>query len=174
MADKWEANDSVYENLRDICAHYHQDLIDIVDEIAILFQEKSPKEGGIEVPCAVSKANDVVNALASQNWKFIITIGEEKWTGWSNSERNACLDRALCAMAVERDEASDLITKWTKKGPSVSFYSAELDRHGAWWTDGETEAIIKKKLNVGYERDESLDEEDEDVSNILPITGTDE
>lgn len=157
MADKWQANDDVYKAMRDICANYHESLIDVVDEIAILFQEKPPKEGGIEVPCVVSKANDTVNALSSQPWKFIITIGDDKWKDWSNSDRNACLDRALCAMSIERDEASDLITKWTKKGPSVSFYSAELDRHGPWWTDGETEEVIKKKLGVGFEESDQSD-----------------
>jgi len=129
MADLWNADENVYEKMRELVAKYHPDLALCDDEIAILFQEKAPKSAPLG---KVAKASPILPLLSGKDWKFLITLPMETWSDLSDVKKVACLDRHLCACCAE--ESKDGGIKYSIQPPEVSFYKEELSRYGAWFT----------------------------------------
>ena len=56
MAEIWKAEDSVMQSMKDLVAKYHPLLVPVVDEIAVVFKEKSSKVGDVDVVGKTAKA----------------------------------------------------------------------------------------------------------------------
>ena len=134
MAEIWKAEDSIVQSMKDLVGKYHPHLALMVDEIAIVFKEKSSTVGDVDVVGKTSKAPPLLGVLGDTEWKFVITLAGDAWTKMTDTERLALLDHHLCACGVKEDKDGNL--KHYVKIPDVSFYEGELKRNGFWRTSG--------------------------------------
>ena len=133
--DVWEADKSLYDTVKELIANHHTDLVDVEDEIAIIFREKASKTGDGRVHLGKSrKAPPLLGVLTTTDYKFVIELAGDEWNSLNNKERLALLDHHLCACRVEKDQTTGEIKKcWIQ--PPVGFYREEVERHG-WWRTG--------------------------------------
>jgi len=134
MAEIWKAEDSIMQSMKDLVGKYHPDLALIVDEIAVIFKEKSSKVGDVDIVGKTAKAAPLLGVLGDTKWKFVITLAADAWTAMSNADRSAILDHHLCACGVTEDKDGN--AKCYVKIPDVAFFQGELERHGFWRTSG--------------------------------------
>ena len=96
-ADFWKANDEIHDTMRQLVAHNHPDLVLVVDEIAIVFKDKSGVSGGQVVLGNSKKVAPLANALGNTSYKFVLEIGSDTWeNGLTSKQREALLDHLLC------------------------------------------------------------------------------
>lgn len=130
--DSWMAEDEVINTVKELIANHHPDLVQVEDQIAVLFREKASKSGDVSILGKSKKAPGVMSVLGSKDWKFIIEIADDEWGSLNNKQRVALLDHHLCACRVELDEQHGGVKKCYLQQPDVSFYRDEVERHGFW------------------------------------------
>lgn len=132
MAEVWKAEESVVDMMIDLVSRYHTDLVDIVDQIGVVFREKAAKQGGQVILGKASKASPLFGVLGDTPYKFILEIPADEWTNNLNGkQRQALMDHLLCRCRADRDEETDEV-KFYIAQPDVSFFWDELDRWGDW------------------------------------------
>jgi hypothetical protein len=136
--DMWEAGSDVWAIAQDLISKFHPNLALVDKEIAIIFREKASKSGGQVVLGTSKKASPLFRVLGKGEYKFIIEIAGDEWKSLSDEQRIALMDHCLCACKVEEDEKSGEV-KYSIAAPEVSFFWAELQRHGDWRTRPEQE-----------------------------------
>jgi len=134
MAEQWVAESSVIDSMKDLVAKYHPELVLVVDEIAVVFKEKSSKVGDVDVVGKTAKATPLLGLLGDTQWKFVITLAADAWTNMTDKERQALLDHHLCACGVTEDKDGN--PKCFVRIPDVSFFRGEIERQGFWRTTG--------------------------------------
>ena len=134
MSEIWKAEDSVIVSMKDLIGKYHPDLALVVDEIAVVFKEKSSKVGDVDVVGKTTKAAPLLGLLGDTKWKFIIQLAADAWTNMNDKERQALLDHHLCACGVTEDKDGN--PKCFIRIPEVSFFRGEIERQGFWRTTG--------------------------------------
>lgn len=134
MSEIWKAEDSVVQSMKDLVAKYHPELILAVDEIAVVFKEKSSKVGDVDVIGKTAKAAPLLGLLGDTKWKFVITLASDAWVNMNDKEHMALLDHHLCACGVTEDKDGN--PKYSIRIPDVAFFQGEVERHGFWRTTG--------------------------------------
>ena len=131
---EYKAEADVMDAVRDLVANHHPHLALYVDEIAVIFKDKTSKIGDAVVLGKTAKAPAILNVLGDGSYKFIITLAANEWKDLSGAEQLALLDHHLCGCRVQ-EEDSGAIKTWVQP-PDVAFYKGELERHGTWRTSG--------------------------------------
>lgn len=147
MSNLYRADSTVVDIMTELIGQYHPDLAPINQEIAVIFREKAAKRGGQVILGKSQKAPPLIGLLGDTEYKFILELAADEWTGLSATQRQALLDHLLCSCrAVEDDEKGDI--KYFIAPPDVSFFYDELDRWGDWRPrpadeddDGKTEKV---------------------------------
>lgn len=144
QATMWAAESDVMNTVKSLVAKYHPDLALCVDEIAVIFKEKSTKSGDAVVAGKTSKASKLFGILGETDWKFVITLGWDTWNDLTDPQRVALLDHHLCACGAE-ENPSNGNPRYFVRIPDVAFFKDEVERHGFWRTSGSAvkEDILK-------------------------------
>ena len=127
----FKASDEVFALMEAILAEHHDRLVLVSDEIAVVFREKAGKKGGKGVLGTPKKAPPLIGVLGDTDYKFVLEIAGDEWLTLTEDQRKALIDHLLCACQVEEDPDSGNVRCFIAP-PDVSFYWAELDRHGDW------------------------------------------
>lgn len=129
MSNKlWQATPSIYTLMKDLIQKNHPMLGLVEDKIAILFQEKATTSGGVQVLGKTQKASKTVQALAPQDYVFVIRIASDVWMDMNNTEREALVDHCLCACSVEVKKDGGETYKVRK--PDLQLFSDNVERYG--------------------------------------------
>ena len=127
--DLWKADPEIITQLQQLIATNHPKLALIDKQIAVIMRAKASKSA----PCGkVMKAPKVMGPLCPDDIIFVIELAADTWATLTNEQRTANLDRHLCAMSVEEDDKNPGEVKCNLVRPDVSYFHAELDRHGDW------------------------------------------
>jgi len=130
--DAWLADDAVMNTVKELIANHHPDLVQVEEQIAVIFKAKATKSGDAVVLGKSKKAPTVMSLLGTQDWKFIIEIADDEWGSLNNKQKVALIDHHLCACRVELDEQNGGVKKCFIQPADVSFYEDEVRRHGFW------------------------------------------
>lgn len=128
----WMADDDVMNTVSELISNHHPDLVQVEEEIAVIFREKATKSGEAVILGKSKKAPGIMDLLGTKKWKFIIEIADDEWRSLNNKQRVALLDHHLCSCRVELNEADQGVKKCYIQLPDVSFYKDEVERHGFW------------------------------------------
>ena len=131
MGDMWKANQEIMDMVKNLVATKQPDLTLVVDEIAVVFQEKAGKKGGQVSLGSVQTASPLLNALCEEDYKFIIKLPADEWHDLTHKQREALLFHFLCGCRVVEDAESGDI-KCSVAPPDVDYYYDELDEYGDW------------------------------------------
>lgn len=130
--DQWKAGDDVYELMRELIRRHHAErLIDISDQIEIVFREKSFKSGGRVFAGKLSKAPKLMSVLGVSDCKFVLQIGADMWEVYSNEERAALLEHHLYSISFK--ESKDGVGgSYSIAAPDFVGFKEEIQRYGVW------------------------------------------
>ena len=127
----WLASDEIHEKVKEVVLKYHNDLVIVSDEIAVLFREKAAKSGGEVLLGRTKKAPQIANILGGTEWKFIIELAADEWVKLKDSQQLALLDHHLCACGVDEDEKDGTIKCFVKSPDYMAFHD-NVKRYGHW------------------------------------------
>lgn len=107
-------------------------LATIDEKIAILFKEKATKSGGQVIFGKSKKASAVIQALTQERGElvFILEIGNDEWSEFSDEIKMAALHHLLCGCGVEEKE--DGTERYFVKSPDASVYFENVKHFGFW------------------------------------------
>jgi len=129
----WMANKEVHGKVMELIGQYHPDLAMIAEDIVVVFREKASKAGGQVILGKPKRAPALANALAHENYKFILEIGADVWeTELSARQQEALLDHLLTACRAEEDPKSGE-TKLSVASPDLIAYRENIERYGMWF-----------------------------------------
>jgi len=129
--EMWKAKPEIMDMMKQLVAKHQPDLALVVDEIAIVFQEKAGKKAGTVMLGSVQTANPLLNVLSGEDYKFIIKLPADEWQDLTDKQREALLFHFLCGCRVIEDAESGDI-KCSVGPPDVDYYYDELDLYGDW------------------------------------------
>jgi hypothetical protein len=137
--EMWKAGKDVYDVVTKLVSDYHPDLVMVLDEIAVIFRERASKAGGRVILGKSRKAPAIVGVLGDTEYKFILELASDEWSGLTGAQKTALLDHHLCACRTEENpQTGDF--KCFVAPPDVTYYNDEMDRHGDWRPREENEA----------------------------------
>lgn len=140
--DLFNAGEDVYNALENLVRRYHPDLIDVMDQILVVFKDKASTPGGVTIFGKVQKAPPLLakGLVTEKNKKYtyIITIGFDAWNLLSDKQKTALLDHFLCSMTVTVDKDDNI--KYGVKPPDFVGYREEIERWGLWRPESEPQA----------------------------------
>jgi len=156
------AGKDVYTALNGLIREHHPDLLEISDQILVVFREKAPTPGGGQpIIGKTSKAPPLISSgLITANhskYKFVITLGFDAWNMLTDRQKTAQLDHNLCAISVDVDKEDTI--KYGLKQPDFVGYRAEVDRWGLWRPECEPEApsLVEKMFGKPRHGDKTDD-----------------
>jgi hypothetical protein len=101
-------------------------------ELVIVFREKASKAGGQVILGGAKKAAPLVNALAGENFVFILELAKDQWIELSSKKQEALLDHLLCACNAEEDPKTGT-WKFSVIKPDVQAYRRNVEEYGMWF-----------------------------------------
>jgi hypothetical protein len=129
----WKANTEIHDQVMALIGKYHPDLALVAEEIVVIFREKASKSGGQVVLGSSKRAPAIANALAGEDYKFILEIGADQWENELTArQREALLDHLLTACRCEEDPKSGEL-KLTVARPDITAYRENVERYGMWF-----------------------------------------
>ena len=131
-------------------------------ELVVVFRDKASKSGGRVTLGTARKATPLANALAGENYVFIIELPQDEWEKLDTKQREACLDHFLCACRATTNKKSEDV-KFSIAKPDVSVYRENIERFGMWFPKEEG---ADDKTSSG-----SGDDEGEDITQLLGVSG---
>ncbi len=135
----WKAPEEIKTQVDNLIANRHPELALVVDEICVTFREKAAKSGGQVVFGRAFKCSDYMNLVGGTNYKFIIELAADEWTGTlTNDQHEALLDSILCSMVVEEDENSGDIKLGVIK-PDIQAFRKNIEKYGMWFPKDDEE-----------------------------------
>jgi hypothetical protein len=147
MAQLFNANKVVYDQVKLLVTHDHPHLAGILDQIAVLFKEKSPRSGDYAHPVKSRKAPyELIKALTDQEFIFLIEIGDDEWQSASDSQRVAMLSHGLSAFKAEEGENGEM--KYKVVVPPIQFYPEELIKHGYWRSPTDPSKVASDEMDT--------------------------
>jgi len=136
----YKANTEIHDIMKRLVRANHPDLVDHLEEIVVAFKDKAGKSGGQVIYGQRSKVSDVVNALAGEDFKFMLLIGADKWSeALTSRQQEALLDHLLCGCGSEFDEKSGDY-KLRLYAPDIVAYRENVERYGMWFPREEEES----------------------------------
>jgi len=150
----FKANKEVQDMVMTLVGQYHPDLALVVEEIVVVFREKASKAGGQVVLGNSKKVTPLANALAGENYQFVLELAADQWEHeLTAKQREALLDHLLCACRCEEDPKSGNI-KCSVAKPDIMAFRENVERFGMWFPKEE--------------------KEDEDPAPVVELFGNDE
>ena len=143
MSDKWKASSSTQDIIRDLVANHHPHLVDIIDDIVVIFKDKASKKGDRPILGTTAKAPAILSVLGERDYKFVLTIGNDCWMKLTDPQKEALLDHLLCFIGGQEDEKTGEM-KYFMQTPDIFYFSEEEMRHGNWRSDVEYPSEKKK------------------------------
>jgi hypothetical protein len=132
--DRWKAGDQVQEQIRNLIGQAHPHLVDICDDIIVIFKEKASRKGGQPVLGKTSKAPSLISLLGEREYQFVIELAADTWNQLDDVQKNSLLDHQLCFIGGEEDQKSGEM-KYHLTTPDISYFSSEVERNGHWRPD---------------------------------------
>ncbi len=132
--DRWKAGDQVQEQIRNLIGQAHPHLVDICDDIIVIFKEKASRKGGRPVLGKTSKAPALISLLGEREYQFVIELAADTWNQLDDAQKNSLLDHQLCFIGGEEDQKSGEM-KYHMTAPDISYFSSEVERNGHWRPD---------------------------------------
>ena len=124
MATEWyQVGDTVTRLCNDLIHNHHRHLLDA--KIGLVFRSEGGTSNGKHVLGKAQKANQMFNALAGEEYDFIIWLSRIDWEALSPQARRALLDHELCH-CVESDG------NWSIVGHDIEEFNCIIERHGFW------------------------------------------
>jgi len=131
--DYWKGDKDIHDKVMELVGANHPDLALVVEEIVVVFREKAGKSGGAVVLGTPKKAPALTNALAGEDYKFILEIGSDEWTNnLTSRQQEALLDHLLTACRCEEDPKSGDF-KYSVARPDISAFRENIERYGMWF-----------------------------------------
>lgn len=146
MSDKWKASSSTQEIVNQLIGQHHPHLVDIMDDIVIVFKEKASKKGDRHIIGTTAKAPAILSILGEREYKFVITIGNDCWSVLNLEQQTALLDHLLCFIGGEEDEKTGEM-KFFMQTPDIFYFSEEVERHGSWRENIKTPSEEEQKTS---------------------------
>ena len=135
----WKAEQSIMDNMMELIGKNHPDLALVSDEIAIVFREKAGKSGGQVTLGTPKKVSPLANALAGENYKFVLELSADVWAeDLTSKQREALLDHLLTACRCEEDPKSGEF-KCTIAKPDIMAFRDNIERYGMWFPKEEAD-----------------------------------
>jgi hypothetical protein len=132
--DRWKAGEETQDDIKTLVGEAHPHLVDIMDDIIVIFKEKASRKGGQPVLGKTSKAPALISLLGERDYQFVIELAADTWNLLDEVQRKALLDHQLCFIGGEEDEKSGEM-KYYLTAPDISYFSSEVDRNGHWRPD---------------------------------------
>ena len=129
--DKWKASQDLHDELKVLIGSHHPWLIDIADDIVVIFKEKCSRVGNKPVLGKTSKAPKILEVLGERAYAFVIELADDMFRLMNDDQKIALLDSLLCEIAAEEDETNGE-RKYSLRAPDIQYYDAEIERHGHW------------------------------------------
>ena len=160
--DIWKAEDDVMATVKQLVANHHPHLAPILDQIAVLFREKASTSGEVVLVGKTKKAPAILKTLGEREYIFIIELAKDEWDNLDDKEKVALLDHHLCACQAKEDSQTGDLSYFVAS-PDVSFFEAEVKRHGFWRIKGSPadEGLLEEMF--GEARKAAADADDEEV-----------
>lgn len=140
----WKASKEIHQQVLELVGQNHPDLALVSNEIVVVFREKAGKSGGKVILGTPRKATALANALANEDYKFILELGANVWEhDLTSKQREALLDHLLTACRCEEDPKTGDV-KCSVAKPDIAAFRENLERYGMWFpkeepTGGEEE-----------------------------------
>lgn len=150
--DRWKAGEEVQDVIRELVGEAHPHLVDIVDDIIVIFKEKASRKGNYPQLGKTSKAPALISLLGERQYQFVIELGADTWVELEDSQKKALLDHQLCFISGEEDEKTAEM-KYSLTTPDISYFSSEVERNGHWRPD--------------FSKEEETDSEDMELDELL-------
>lgn len=134
------AEPAIQQKAWDLIGKHHPDIGGCLNkgELVIVFREKASKSGGQVVLGSSKKAQPLVNALAGENYIFILELAKDQWVELSSKQQEALIDHLLCGCRAEEDPKTG-DWKFTVAKPDVMAYRDNVERYGMWFPKDEDE-----------------------------------
>ena len=128
------AEAAIQQQVTDIMGQRHPSIAGSLNpgEIVVVFREKASKAGGQVVLGTSRKAAPLINALAGENFVFILEVAKDQWFDLSINQREALLDHLLCSCHAEEDPKSG-DWKFSVLKPDVMAYRRNVEKYGMWF-----------------------------------------
>lgn len=128
----WKANEDVHNKVKELIRANHPDLFIVSEEIVVLFRERASKSGGVPIYGKPMRVSARSNALAGEDYKFVLELGADTWEDELTArQREALLDSLLTACRCEEDPKSgELKLKVVK--PDIVGFRENIERYGYW------------------------------------------
>jgi len=129
----YRAKKEIQDQVQALIGQHHPDLASLnKGEIVVVFREKAAKSGGQVLLGASRKAAPLMNALAGENFVFILELAQDEWSDLTSVHQEALLDHLLCGCRAEEDAKSGN-WKFTIAKPDVMAYGDNIRRYGFWF-----------------------------------------
>lgn len=132
--DRWKAGEQIQESIKTLIGQAHPHLVDICDDIIVIFKEKASRKGGQPTLGKTSKAPALISLLGERQYQFVIELAADTWNLLSEEHKLALLDHQLCFIGGEEDEKTAEM-KYFLTTPDISYFSSEVERNGHWRPD---------------------------------------
>lgn len=132
--DRWKAGEAIQESIKTLIGQAHPHLVDICDDIIVIFKEKASRKGGQPTLGKTSKAPALISLLGEREYQFVIELAADTWNQLDDTQKMALLDHQLCFIGGEEDEKTAEM-KYHLTSPDISYFSDEVLRNGHWRPD---------------------------------------
>jgi hypothetical protein len=150
MSELFVASTDIHDLVRSLISKYHPDLIEITEEIAVIFREQASKSGGSPVLGVARKASPLLGVLSGTDYKFVLELGADVWETLTGKQREALLDHLLCHC---EGEVKDEETKYKIVKPDVSIFRENVERYGMWFpreadASSSTDSVVTSSFDI--------------------------
>lgn len=133
----YKASKDVQNKVMELIGKGHPDLSLVADEIVVIFREKAGKRGGQVVLGSAKKVSAMANALAGEDYKFVLEVAADQWEHeLTTKQREALLDHLLCACRCDEDPKTGN-AKCYIAPPDIMAYRENVERYGMWFPKDE-------------------------------------
>ncbi len=156
----YKANTEIQDKVMELIGKGHPDLSLVADEIIVVFRDKAGKRGGQVVLGSAKKVSAMANALAGEDYKFVLEVAADQWEEeLTTKQREALLDHLLCACRCDEDPKSGDIKCYIAP-PDIMAYRENVERYGMWFPkeEDEDEGPDPSPVEALFNKDEDDDE----------------
>jgi len=149
--ERWKAEATIVEKMKELVTLHHPDLIPVVDEIAVIFRERATGANTDNPQLGKSsKAPSILNALGDKQYCFVIELAADEWQSLNSDQRSALLDHQLCFFEAEFDSKTGEY-KCRMRKPDFVGFKDEIRRHGMWrpQENEEETLVVSVEDNLG-------------------------
>ena len=128
----WKANEEIHDKMKALVKDNHPDLFIVQEEILVMFRERAGSRGGQKIYGRPLRAPAIGNAMAGEDYKFILELGADTWENdLTSRQREALLDSLLTACRCEEDPKSGEL-KCHVAYPDIVGFRENIERYGYW------------------------------------------